>query len=170
MSYIYPKISGGTLSIGEGQCYMGWSSELYFSIVKTYMFPDLFVQKTYGPPFASDGRLQGDLDVQTIDCDQSANTCAVQVPAPGFALVFLTSAAFSESNPSSTKTFSTTSLTKAQDTATIAAAVLATSNGHSGSTWRLGSTSKENRSGASQVTIPAMMALIAMICGVMAVR
>jgi len=126
--------------------------------------------QTYGATFATDGRLQGDQDVQTVNCDQSANTCAVQVPAPGFALVFLTSTAFSESNPSTTQTFSTTSLTKTQNTATVPASVLATSNGHSGSTLKLGSTSNENLSGAQAVTIPGMAALVAMICGGTVVR
>jgi len=121
--------------------------------------------QTYGATFATDGRLQGDQDIQTVKCDQSANTCAVQVQAPGFALVFLTSAAFSESNPSTTQTFSTTSATKTQNTVTVPSSVLATSNGHSGSTWKLGSTSKENFSGARAVAIPDMATLVAIICG-----
>jgi len=126
--------------------------------------------QTYGSTFQTDGRLQGDLNVQTVNCNQAANTCSVQVPAPGFALVFLSSSAFSESSPSSTKTFSTTSLTKTYNTATIPASVLATSNGHSGSTWQLSSTSKGSANGARAVAIPGVAALIAMICGAMAVR
>ena len=130
---------------------------------------DVLVKQTYGPAFATDGRLQGDQDVQTVNCDQSSETCSVQVPAPGFALVFIATAAFFESNPSTTQTFSTTSLKKTHNTATVPASVLATPNGHSGSTWRLGSTSKGNVSGARAAAIPGMVILIAMTCGTMIV-
>ena len=126
------------------------------------MLSDLLALQTYGGTFATDGRLQGNMDVQTVNCDQSANTCSVQVPAPGFALVFLTSTAYSESNPSTTQTFSTSSYTRKHNTATIPASILATSNGHSGSTWQLSSTSKGSVSGAQAVAIPGVVALIAM--------
>ncbi|KAH7925637.1 glycoside hydrolase family 79 protein [Leucogyrophana mollusca] len=104
--------------------------------------------QTFGANFGSDGRLQGDLSVDTISCDQSTSTCSVTVPAPGVALVFLTSAAFSESNPSSTETFPTTAVTNTVNTASINASVLATSNGMSGADWHLASTSKEDLSSA----------------------
>ena len=149
---------------------VSWAGQVSYISPSLDVSPDIFVPKTYGATFATDGRLQGDQDVQTVNCDQSANTCEVQVPAPGFALVFLTSTAFSESNPSTTQTFSTTSLTKTQNTATVPASVLATSNGHSGSTLKLGSTSNENLSGAQAVAIPGMAALVAMICGGTVVR
>lgn len=122
--------------------------------------------QTFGAQFEADGRLSGTESVQTIQCDAAGNTCQVQVPAPGFALVFLSSNAFSESNPSTTQTFSTTSVTKKGSTATINPSVLATSNGHSGSSWHLSSTSKENVSGASRaITMPGGIALLAMISG-----
>jgi len=126
--------------------------------------------QTFGGTFSSDGRLQGEQNVQTINCNQTANTCQVQVPAPGFALVFLSSAAFSESNPSTTKTFATTALTKTANTATINAGVLATSNGHSGSTWRLASTSKGSWNGARSVAIPSASMLLAMTLGAIVFR
>jgi hypothetical protein len=145
-----------------------WAGQVSIILSSSDILPYIFVHKTYGGPFASDGRIQGDIDVQTVNCDQSANTCAVQVPAPGFALVFLTSAAFSESNPTTTQTFSTTSLTSG-NTATVPAAVLATSNGHSGSTWRLGSTSPEDND-AGALAIPPIAGLIAMLFGTMVVH
>ncbi|KAG1829028.1 hypothetical protein DFJ58DRAFT_611886, partial [Suillus subalutaceus] len=80
--------------------------------------------------------------------DQSSNTCQVTVPAPGAALVFLSSNAYAESGNPSTQTFSTTAVTKTVNTARIDPSVLATSNGMSGATWELGSTSKGN-TGAS---------------------
>lgn len=98
--------------------------------------------QTFGGTFQSDGRLTGSESVQTINCDQSSNTCQVTVPAPGVALVFLSTDAYAESGNPSTQTFPTTMVTKTVNTATINPSVLATSNGMSGATWELGSTSK----------------------------
>jgi hypothetical protein len=136
--------------------------------VRPYVFYSPVVShfiQTFGGTFASDGRLTGEQNVQTINCDQTANTCQVQVPAPGFALVFLSSTAFSESNPSTTQTFPTTALTKSGHVQ-VDQSVLATSNGHSGSTWKLGSTSKGSWNGAQSVAIPSVAMLLAMVFGV----
>ena len=117
--------------------------------------------QTFGAQFQADGRLSGTESVQTIQCDTTANTCQVKVPAPSFALVFLSTVAYSESNPSTTRTFSTTSVTKKRNTVTIDPAVLATSNGHSGNTWHLGSTSKETTSAARRgAAMPGVIALL----------
>ncbi|KAG1793043.1 uncharacterized protein BJ212DRAFT_1307212, partial [Suillus subaureus] len=62
----------------------------------------------------------------------------VTVPAPGAALVFLSSNAYAESGNPSTQTFSTTAVTKTANTARVDPSVLATSNGMSGATWELG--------------------------------
>lgn len=131
----------------------------------------LRVFKTFGTTFASDGRLMGSEDVQSVNCDQGANTCAIKVPAPGVALVFLTDQALSESEGTHTATFATTAVTKLSNTATIDPAVLATSNGHSGSSWRLGSTSRGS-SGAAGLrnALPGLPASIGvMLLGAAAV-
>jgi hypothetical protein len=130
-------------------------------------YADLNSMKTFGANFESDGRLSGDLDVQTINCDTNANTCQVQVPAPGFALVFLTDSAFSEVTPQNQQTFSTTSLTRTAHTATVDPSILATSNGHSGSDRDkdgYGSTSKGSANGAESLraVAPGMVVLLAM--------
>ncbi|KAJ7493667.1 glycoside hydrolase family 79 protein [Mycena latifolia] len=110
--------------------------------------------QTFGGNFESDGRLTGTEDVQTVPCDTTAQTCSVKVPAPGFALVFLSDAAQTETEGAPSTTFSTTALTKTQNTATIQASVLATSNGHGGpsdplnANQQLGSTSRGSKSGA----------------------
>jgi hypothetical protein len=89
--------------------------------------------QTFGAEFQSDGRLQGELNVVTVPCDATTNTCTVTVPAPGFALVFLNDQAYTDSTPSGpTTTFATTAFTKGINTATIDPQVLETSNGHSG--------------------------------------
>ncbi|KAK0200670.1 hypothetical protein DFS33DRAFT_1266366 [Desarmillaria ectypa] len=80
--------------------------------------------QTFGDHFASDGRLMGDEDVQTVLCGIS---CDVNVPAPGFALVFLGD---DEVVDVETQTFPTTVQTRTANTVTVAAGVLATSNGH----------------------------------------
>ncbi|KAF7981203.1 hypothetical protein HWV62_34531 [Athelia sp. TMB] len=122
----------------------------------------------FGLPFQSDGRLQGDLNVETIQC--SNNQCQVQVPAPGFALVFLTTKAFSEVNPapSAVPTFSTTTL-RYKAVPTVAQSVLATSNGHGGKGGQvaLGSTSEEHSASdaAQAVALPLMTVLMAVMVG-----
>ncbi|EDR09602.1 glycoside hydrolase family 79 protein [Laccaria bicolor S238N-H82] len=111
--------------------------------------------QTFGANFESDGRPQGTLDVQTVQCDQTANTCSITVPAPGVALVFLTDAALTEvTDAAPSTTFSTTFLTKTGNTLTIDPSVLATSNGYAAmdaNKDNLGSTSKGSVS-AAEVT------------------
>jgi hypothetical protein len=110
----------------------------------------------------------GNLDVNTVTCDTNANTCQVQVPAPGFALVFLTDSAFSEVTPENPKTFPTTSVTRTLNTATVDPSVLATSNGHSGSDRnKLGSTGKGRANGAESLrgVAPGIFVLLAMGLG-----
>ncbi|KAF8995398.1 glycoside hydrolase family 79 protein [Cyathus striatus] len=88
--------------------------------------------QTFGPRFTVDGRLKGDLDIQTVNCDTSSNSCPVKVKAPGFALVFLSDSDAALQEGQATQTFSTSTNTKLQNTATLPSEVVATSNGHSG--------------------------------------
>ncbi|EIM80386.1 glycoside hydrolase family 79 protein [Stereum hirsutum FP-91666 SS1] len=90
-----------------------------------------WANQSFGDALQADGRLQGTLDVQTVQCDQTSNTCAIKVPAPSFALVFLTDDAESEATPSETLTFSTSTIATAT-AAYVDPSVLATSNGQSG--------------------------------------
>lgn len=55
-------------------------------------------------------------DIKTVQCDTSAKTCSIKVPAPGFALIFLNDAVYSESETSSTLTFATTAKTQTRNT------------------------------------------------------
>ncbi|KAJ7572751.1 glycoside hydrolase family 79 protein, partial [Mycena floridula] len=84
--------------------------------------------QTFGGVYESDGRIKGDLDVKTVTCN--GGNCVIQVPAPSFALVFLSEQAFSGSDTGTTVTFPTTVFTKTLNTATVDASILATSNGH----------------------------------------
>ena len=88
--------------------------------------------QTFGGRFECDGRLSGTEDVQTVACDTTANACAISVPAPGVALVFVSADAQTADDPGATQTFATTAVTKTANTVTIDASVLATSNGMSG--------------------------------------
>jgi hypothetical protein len=105
--------------------------------------------------------------VQTINC--ADNVCQVQVPAPGFALVFLTDNALSESTPNAPQTFATTAVTKTINTATVDPSVLATSNGHDAfNRLPLGSTSKQN-SQSTRTFVPSVMTSMALALGAMLV-
>ncbi|KAH7913618.1 glycoside hydrolase family 79 protein [Hygrophoropsis aurantiaca] len=105
--------------------------------------------QTFGDVFGSDGRPVGNIDIQTVPCDQAAGVCQIKVPAPGFALVFLSDQALSESDQGPTMTFPTTAYTKLQNTVTIDQAVLATSNGNRGLGDALAGTSNgRQKSGA----------------------
>ena len=125
--------------------------------------------QTFGGQFESDGRLKNELHIETIQCDQGANTCQVRVPAPGFALVFMSDEAAAESEPTSTATFGTTAITKIKNTATIDEAVLATSNGNRGMENMKGSTSFGSAHGyngaPARAILPSVVALLAMAAG-----
>ncbi|KAI0702821.1 glycoside hydrolase family 79 protein [Cerioporus squamosus] len=122
--------------------------------------------QTFGGQFESDGRLKNDLHIETIPCDQATNTCQVKVPAPGFALVFMSDEAAAESEPTSTATFGTTAVTKLKNTATIDEAVLATSNGNRGMEQYSGSTSFGSNAAARGAGVyPSVVALLAVAAG-----
>ncbi|KAI9455294.1 hypothetical protein F5148DRAFT_1378092 [Russula earlei] len=106
--------------------------------------------QTLGDALKSDGRLNGTLNVTTIQCDQTANTCSVPVPAPAFALVFLTSDSFNAVSPTSTVTFPTSVQTRSHFY--IDPNMLATSYGHTGMQKVRGATSSGHLvSGASSL-------------------
>ena len=109
--------------------------------------PRLTVVQTLGNQFQSDGRLQGNLDVRTLNCDTTAGTCQVKVPAPSFALVFLTDTAFSAVTPNTPLTYPTTAVTRTANTIFIDPSMLATSNGHYGMENKQGTTSFGSSSG-----------------------
>jgi len=100
----------------------------------------LTVFQTFGNNFESDGRLRGTPAVQTVNCNVQANTCQVKVPAPSFALVFLSDAALI-SVSSATLTFPTTAVTRTRNTVYIDPSLLANSNGDYGFQNKKGSTS-----------------------------
>ncbi len=127
--------------------------------------------QTLGDPQTSDGRLNGTLNVTSIDCDQTANTCSIPVPAPGFALVFLTSDAINAVSPTSTVTFPTTTARSTSSHIFIDPSMLATSYGHSGMKFVRGATSDHNyTSGASprDAMLSGALTLLAGAAGVAA--
>ncbi|KAH7333658.1 hypothetical protein B0J17DRAFT_676342 [Rhizoctonia solani] len=92
-----------------------------------------WANQTLGQTFyASDGRLQNQLDIVTIPC--SNGLCRVPMRAPSFALVYLSDQELNEITPigSATETFPTTVTTRRHDHAFIDPSVLATSNGDGG--------------------------------------
>jgi len=151
------SISGGQMPAQVSVKYLAASS-----VAQKYNFT--WAGQTFGDVFSSDGRPVGQLDVQTVNCDQSNNVCAINVPAPGFALVFLNGQAQSESDSGATMTFPTTAYTKTENTVTVDQAVLATSNGERGVSGALGGTSKgrgvNSAFGLSQA-LPSIGAIVA---------
>ncbi|KAH0586679.1 hypothetical protein J132_03883 [Termitomyces sp. J132] len=126
--------------------------------------------QTFGNKFEVDGRLKGDLNINTISCDQGTNQCHIPLKAPSFALVFLTdpNAQKTDSQPPDAVTFQTTALTKTVNTATIDPSILATSNGHSGKERQnVGSTSPGSISAAESLRVlaPGLVVLLATMCG-----
>jgi len=107
----------------------------------------MWAGQTFGSTFDSDGRLSGTLSIQTVPCNAS-QICRVRVPAPAAALVFLYTSSMVAVDDSPTRTFATTQLTRTHNTATVDPSVLATSNGQSGMTRKLGSTSAGSESSA----------------------
>lgn len=109
----------------------------------------------------------GTENITTVQCDQTNNVCAIKVPAPGFALVFLNDDAFTENDGGPSTTFPTTAQTKTINTVTVDPAVLSTSNGHSGMGAQLGSTSHGSISAASSLTqaLPGLVVVAALVSG-----
>ena len=148
---------------------MGWSGKEIFLI--PVIQPGLIIlsyRQTFGATFASDGRLTGEERIEVIPCDTASNTCRITVPAPGAALVFFSEPAVRETEASVSMTFATTAVTKMQNTATVDAEVLETSNGHGGEDRRMGSTSRGS-SGAVGVKDGMMSKSIAMVVSAVAV-
>jgi hypothetical protein len=153
---MYLKLDSCFIREPKRQHNLGWPGTLPL-IFSPLAFCSYMRFQGFGNHFESDGRLKGDLNVQTVNC--ANNVCQVQVPAPGFALVFLSDAAFEESTQEA-QTFATTAVTRTRNTATVDQAVLATSNGWwHGNQKDLGSTSKQ--SSAGRVFVPYAMASIA---------
>ncbi|KAJ6574201.1 hypothetical protein B0H19DRAFT_933133, partial [Mycena capillaripes] len=113
--------------------------------------------------FESDGRPMDTEVIEKVNCDTTAQTCTVDVPAPGFALVFLTDDAFTESKGSSSMTFPTTAHTKTHNTATVDPTVLSTSNGFVAANYELAGTSK--RPSAVLRTAQAPLAVVGLVIG-----
>lgn len=122
--------------------------------------------QTYGGRFQADGRLTGTEVIQTITCDTTANTCQIPVPAPGVALVFLSSDAQGAVDPSQTETYSTTVVTKSKNTVTIDPSVLATSNGDSAKERKMSSTSQGSSSAPRTAgVVPGVTVLVMLVAG-----
>lgn len=68
----------------------------------------MYCIQTFGGAYESDGRLKGDVQMYGIPCDTTNNVCAVTVPAPGIAVVFLNEASLQDAQPTTTQTFATT--------------------------------------------------------------
>ncbi|KAJ7292155.1 glycoside hydrolase family 79 protein [Mycena rebaudengoi] len=114
--------------------------------------------QTFGGNFDSDGRPMGDEVIESFPCDQDTKTCTVRVPAPGFALVYLTDSVYSDKQDPP-QTYATTARTKLHNTATIPPEVLATSNGQRQGVLALAGTSRPPKSAALHNS-PVVMSVV----------
>ncbi|KAJ7649887.1 hypothetical protein FB45DRAFT_5549 [Roridomyces roridus] len=124
--------------------------------------------QTFGPSFATDGRPTGTETIQTVTCNGD-NTCDVTVPAPGFALVFLTDISGDSESFEAVETFSTTILTKTLNTVTVNPSLLATSNGQVGANFIEGSTSKGKAKSGAEQFLPHFMVAVCVALGMVSV-
>lgn len=83
--------------------------------------------------YYSSGQLEGMEQISQSSCSNESNTCSITIPAPGVALVFLTSKAQSKASPT-INTF--------QPQGTQDAKAVKDSNGSRGSGSRIGATSE----------------------------
>ncbi|EJD36492.1 glycoside hydrolase family 79 protein [Auricularia subglabra TFB-10046 SS5] len=81
--------------------------------------------QSFGSYFESDGLPRGEHTTETVPC--SGGVCAIKVPAPGAALVFLTDAAYQPDEDM--KTFASSHTTRMHNTAAVELGALQTSNG-----------------------------------------
>jgi hypothetical protein len=156
-----------------------WAGQVRFLSLFLLSFRDasfshLPTQQTLGNDFEADGRLSGTLNVTTVPCDTSTNICSVPMPAPGFALVFLTSTA--AVSPASTVTFPTSTVStqtrtvNSLNTIYIDPSVLATSYGHSGMDNVRGATSPGSSNASLwRGAMPGALVLLAAVLGAVAV-
>ncbi|RDX49745.1 hypothetical protein OH76DRAFT_1403331 [Lentinus brumalis] len=157
-----------TISIGGGQT--GEGNGTPSSVKVKYLLAPSVSEKdnvtwagqTYGARFQCDGRLTGTEVIQTINCDTTANTCQIPVPAPGVALVFISPDAQGATDPPTTQTYSTTAVTKVKNTVTIDPSVLATSNGDSAKDRAAGSTSQGSSDAPRTAGVAPGLTLLAM--------
>ncbi|KAI0633082.1 glycoside hydrolase superfamily [Trametes polyzona] len=158
-----------TISIGGGQT--GEANGTPAQVKVKYLTAPTVAEKnnitwanqTFGGRFECDGRLSGTEVIQTINCDTNANTCQIPVPAPGIALVLLSSDAQGAADPAASATFATTAVTKTANTVTIDPSVLATSNGQNGAGRQLSSTSKGSSSAGRTAGVAPGLTLLAMV-------
>ncbi|KIY53575.1 glycoside hydrolase family 79 protein [Fistulina hepatica ATCC 64428] len=120
----------------------------YFSSASVSNKQDVtWAGQSFGAALEVDGILRGDLNITQIPCDTTANTCAIPVHAPAFALVFMTDSGddylTDEKSLSALSTFATSVTTDARNTATVAEEVLATSNGMTGKDFEFDASTSE---------------------------
>ncbi|KZV91537.1 hypothetical protein EXIGLDRAFT_769782 [Exidia glandulosa HHB12029] len=108
-----------------------------------------FAGQSFGGYFESDGLLRGDHTTETVNC--SGGSCAIQVPAPGIALVFLTDSAYQPDDDMAT--YASTHITAMHNTAVVDPSALQTGNGMNGALraqMKLASTSANKKNGAGR--------------------
>jgi hypothetical protein len=121
-----------------------------------------WANQTMGASYTSDGRLYGEQETVSIQCDMMAKTCAIPVYAPSIALVFLNNAAAQEAVGAEeiTSTFATTVVNVGS--ATVDPGALQTGNGQMGS-GATGATSQGSAQQSGAVPVLTLSTIVATI-------
>ena len=109
--------------------------------------------QTLGTSFASDGRLYGDVETVTVQC--ADGNCAITVPAPSIAVVYLTDQALSDSSVSETATSTYATTVIGTGSATVDSGALSTGNGQNAPSGVTGS----NSGGSASGSVPQLSSL-----------
>ncbi|KAG8985974.1 hypothetical protein FRB90_004327 [Tulasnella sp. 427] len=129
--------------------------------------------QSLGDQFGSDGRLQGQEQTQTIQCN--GGTCTVPVKAPQFALVYLDNQSAIDPGLAA-QTWATSVATKLVGTVAVDPSILATSNGRGGAqeAFNIGGTSSGSKNYVSAarrnvLVNGGLVGIVAMLAGAWAV-
>lgn len=121
-----------------------------------------WANQTMGASYTSDGRLYGEQETISIQCDMNAKTCSIPVYAPSIALVFLTTTAMQEAvgAEEATSTFATSVINVGS--ATVDPGALSTGNGQMGN-GATGATSQGSAQQSGAIPVLTLSTIVATI-------
>lgn len=134
---------------------MNWNNRYFWASSVAEKYEIYWANQTLGKSFASDGRLYGNQETVSINCDTTANNCIIPLKAPSIALVFLTDTSLQDSSaPAGATTTFATSVVEIGG-ATVDSGQLSTGNGQAGGGQEtIGANSKGSVGGAQGLKAP----------------
>lgn len=123
-----------------------------------------WANQTMGASYTSDGRLYGQQETVSIQCDMNAKTCSIPVYAPSIALVFLTDAAVQEAVGAEQITSTIATSVVNVGSATVDPGALQTGNGQMGA----GATGATSQGSAMQSGAAPVLTLSTIVVSILA--